>query len=139
MLQLLSLSAHHKDDAANIHQFFKNTTKKVSFFQYSSLRRLSEAPQTFHFSLSIPHSSFLTPHSSFLTPHFHPHPIGISAELRRILALDQRIAVAEVAFLGDIHAVFELMHALAEEVDEELHVGVGVALIVPHAIVVLVP
>lgn len=54
------------------------------------------------------------------------------------MALDQGVAVVEIAFLGDEHAVLQLVRALGQELDEELHVGVGVALVVTHAVVVFV-
>ena len=68
--------------------------------------------------------------------NLHFHSIRISTELWRILALDQGVAVVEIAFLGDEHAVLQLVRALRQELDEELHVGVSVALVVAHAVVV---
>ena len=62
--------------------------------------------------------------------HLHPHSIGIGTELRRVEALDKRVAVTEVAFLGDEHAVFHLMRAFRQGLDEKLHAGVGIRLII---------
>ena len=75
---------------------------------------------------------------TFLFAYLQSHSVRIGAELRRILALDQGIAVVEVAFLGHEHAVLQLMRTLGQALDEELHVGVGVGLVVAHAVVVLV-
>ena len=75
---------------------------------------------------------------TFLFTDLQSHSIRIGTELRCVLALDQGVAIVQVAFLGHEHAVLQLMCAFGQTLDEELHVGVGVRLVVAHAVIVLV-
>ena len=76
--------------------------------------------------------------SWFIAFHLHLHPVRAGAELRCVEALDQGVAVVQTALLGDMQAVFQLVRPLRQMLDEELHVAVGVGLVVAHAVVVFV-
>ena len=84
----------------------------------------TNVPHNFNFQLSISNS--------------HLHSVGVGAEFRCVLALDECVAVVQKAFLGYKHAVFQLVCAFGQELDEKPHVAVGVSLVVAYAVVVAV-